>query len=403
MKSFRIPVPGCIVVLLAAFVLTACGGDSDSTGVNRVRWNPEVTVHPDREGAAVLLVEGKIGTPWTAEITSGEEWVSFDRFASVTIRRGVVGTSVADRTQYVYYTANPTDHERRAAIRFTFEGEAPVELELVQFSTSSDDDVYHTGNDLVWPEIPARSDGEPYIYVTHFGPLRNLSTGAMYTARNFTLCFDASKRAAWWVAYPVHQAYLGSGRVETWAYDPKLEADIQADLSRSYTGSYQRGHQCPNADRNVDATMQAQTFYYSNMTPQNGPLNTGPWARLESRVRDWKCSDTLYVVTGAYWRPGNTVTTTDRLGQICPVPTNYFKVLVRTVEGDIRRPGDRLGDYAPDQLKSIGFWVANASNQGDARQWVRSVAEIEQLAGFEFFPTLPDAVKQQKDPLSWGL
>ena len=52
---------------------------------------------------------------------------------------------------------------------------------------------------------------------------------------------------------------------------------------------------------------------------------------------------------------------------------------------------------------SIGFWVENKSGQGEAAQWTRSVAEIEQLTGFEFFPTLPAAVKQQKNPAQWGL
>ena len=87
---------------------------------------------------------------------------------------------------------------------------------------------------------------------------------------------------------------------------------------------------------------------------------------------NWMCSDTLYVVTGAYWNPGSTFATPDIDGKQCPVPNYYFKVFVRTVKGNVRQAGDRLGDYPADQLKSIGFWVENAGGQGTARSWVKA-------------------------------
>ena len=241
--------------------------------------------------------------------------------------------------------------------------------------------------------------------VTIWFGLKNQNTNQWYNARNYTLCLDKTKYAAWWVAYPLHSSYTGSGRVETWAYDPKIAAEYQANLTRSYpAANYDRGHQIPNADRSGNATMQAQTFYFSNMTPQNSSLNQHPWADLEKMARDhWMCSDTLYVVTGAYWNPGSTLTTADRDGKLCPVPNYYFKVFVRTVKGNIRQAGDKLGDYSAGQLKSIGFWVANEGGQGEAKSWVKSVKEIEELTKFEFFPTLPAEVKEKTDAASWGL
>lgn len=398
---------GVAAVVAAGFAATSCSDDPDSdAAVFSVQWDPTKTVHPDEEGAAVLIVEGREGTPWTAEITSGSDWVSFNRTApgGQTVRTGTVGTSLAARNQYVYYWPNGTKDERYATIRFTFDGQASLELELTQYSTSSADDVYQTGHYLAWPEIPAQKAGGNYVYVSHFARL-NTPGGTAYNARNYTMCFDKTKFAAWWVAYPLHSAYTGSGRVETWAYDPKIAAEYQADLTKSYPArNFDRGHQIPNADRSANATMQAQTFYFSNMTPQNSSLNQNPWAALEKMARDnWMCSDTLYVVTGAYWNPGSTATTPDIDDKPCPVPNCYFKVFVRTVRGNVRQKGDRLGDYPADQLKSIGFWVENASGQGTARSWVKSVSEIEALTGFEFFPSVPAAVKTQKDAASWGL
>lgn len=399
---------GAVSILSLGMTATSCSDDDDAgSPAFSVAWDPETTVHPDQEGAVVLIVTGREGTAWTAEITAGGEWISFNRTVpgGQTVKSGTVGTSLAERNQYVYYWPNDTKQARRAAIRFTFAGREPVELELTQYSTSSDGDVYETGRDRVWPEIPAQVVNDNYIYVTHFARFRNQDESTMYNARNYTLCFDRTKFAAWWVAYPLHASYTGSGRVETWAYDPKIAGKYQADLSRSYPSStYDRGHQIPNADRSGNSTMQAQTFYFSNMTPQNGQLNQQPWAALEKMARDnWMCSDTLYVVTGAWWSSASTLTTPDRNGKLCPVPTSYFKVFVRTVRGNVRQAGDRLGDYSASQLKSIGFWVDNLSGQGTARSWVCSVAEVERLTGFSFFPTVPAEVKTQKDAASWGL
>lgn len=409
------------VAVLAACTFTSCSSDSDggASSGNTVEWDLTKTITPDKAGAAVLEVTGQPGTSWTAEIVSGGDWVSFNRTAPATAtggqatKNGVVGMSLAERTQYVYYWPNGTRNERYATIRFTFQGAEPVEMQMEQFSTNSGIDVYEARWNEAWPEIPAEGNSKlsagNFTYVTHFGPVYNENTGKEFTGRNYTLCFDKTKRGSWWVAYPMHKAYLGSlsrPKPDPWAFDPKIASDWQANLGAGgYTNgtTWNRGHQIANADRTANRTMQYQTFYCSNSTPQQAQLNQGPWAALEDRVRDWKCSDTLYVVTGAYWKPGSTASTTDRNGQICPIPDNYFKVLVRTVNGNVRKPGDKLGDYSPEQLKSIGFWVANASGQGSASSWVKSVKEIEELTGFEFFPSVPDEVKTQKNPSGWGL
>ena len=260
-----------------------------------------------------------------------------------------------------------------------------------------------------WPELPVMTENENYHYVTHYCMVGNEQTGQSAKGRNYTMCFDKTKRGAWWVAYPLHKVHLGSGRPDPdpWAYDPELSATWQANLSRgSYTGAYDRGHQIPNADRNADLTsngMCFQTFYASNATPQASNLNQQGWARLEAKVRNWVCADTLYVVTGAYWDPNSNKTTTDKSGNSCPIPDYYFKVVVRTKAGNVRQTGDELGSYDAEQLKSIGFWVANASSQGEAKSWVKSIAEVENLTGFTFFPTLPEAVKLQKTATDWGL
>lgn len=383
-----------LVLTAATWPMTACGGGSGDGGDaenNKVAWieNQQLTF-----GAGTATIEIDKGstpnTAWTAEIVDRTaSWASFAPLPTVQhTTSGVFTANLSDRLVRIYYAANSSDRERSVTIRFTFAGGSPIELLLTQ------------PGEVVWslPEMPARVDGKGYQYVTHYCTLQGTQR------RNYSLCYDRSVRAARWVAYPMHSIYLGSGRVEHWEYDPKIDKAHQPVLYSGYVNgtTWNRGHQVANADRNATSEMQDQTFYFSNMTPQNGSLNSGGWGRLEAKVRDWKCSDTLYVVTGAHWANTESATT-DKSGNRCPIPTHYYKVVARTVKGNVRTKGDRLGDYKPSELMAIGFWVENKSGQGEAAQWTKSVAEIEQLTGFRFFPTLPAEVKHQHNASQWGL
>lgn len=396
-----------IAAICAMIAFTACDDSDDGGGgasENTVQFDPALTVNPDSDGYLVLQFSGREGTAWTAHIETGAEWVSFNRFEAQPDAAGTIGTTIAQNEVAVYYTANGTASDRYASLTVTFDGEEPVLLEMAQYSTSQN--VYPAGNN--WPELPAEVVNSNFIYVTHYCPVKNALSGKSFTGRNYTMCFDKTKRGAWWVAYPMASAYLGSGRPnDPWAYDPKIPSAYQANLSAGgYGTGYDRGHQCPNADRNADpyGTMCYQTFYCSNATPQVSSLNQKSWATLEADVRGWVCSDTTYVVTGAWWGDAPK-TVTDKSGDPCPIPDAYFKVICRTVKGNIRTAGDQLGDFDAGQLKSIGFWVTNSSaNAADnPKQWVKSVADIERLTGFTFFPTIPAAVKQQTETASWGL
>jgi DNA/RNA endonuclease G (NUC1) len=245
------------------------------------------------------------------------------------------------------------------------------------------------------PECPKKVSNTNYIYVTHTGTLSNGSR-----LRNYSMCFDITKYAAQWVAYPLHRCYTSgsAGRAyesqDTWPYDPDISSSYQAKGKSGYSGMT-RGHQIPSADRQVTKEMNAQTFYMSNMTPQAYDFNTGIWMNLESRVRSYICNDTLYVVTGAYWENTN-----NRVGKGYPVPTHYYKVLLRTIKGNT---GLAVTNADRTDLKCIGFWLDhNTTGTTINKSYCKSVAEIERLTGHKFFPDV-DVDKTQCNPSDWGL
>lgn len=249
-----------------------------------------------------------------------------------------------------------------------------------------------------WAETPLITESQlsqPNIkYITHY-------TGETYTddklngikIRNYSMLYDTDLKIAYWVAYPLCQWYInGSGeRTDAWGYDPQVSQSLQANLSSSYPAAdYDRGHQLPSGDRLRSYEINAQTFYYTNMTPQTGKkLNQTIWADLEKAVRGWSSgTDTLYVVTGAMPTTPTDQTiqyTTDRDGKKIAIPKYYFKVLARNIDG---------------QYQTIGYKLDNSSySDRNYNIGLVSVKELEEMTGFTFFPDKPEiteSVKSQK-------
>ncbi len=386
------------VSLMIALTLTSCskeevgGGDSTTTpsveSAVSLRASDMIAEATNGE----VHITANVGTTWSAEITDGGDFVSFNLRDEVLVTNGTVTELPSPNILYFYLDSNTTFYEREATITFTFDGESPVELTFKQYNSSDTDDPYVEGYSTKWAELPEKIEDGNYIYVSHSAELAN---GA--SARNYSLCFAPEHRAAAWVAFPYHKVYDGDvGRNERWTYDPKLPTSIQPNLTNSYSGSYDRGHQMASADRQATVEMNQQTFYYSNMTPQLGTLNQQKWATFEGQVRDQVCSDTLYVVTGADYT--TTIgTTTDRDGNVCTLPGAYFKVMLRTVGGNT---GKAIQDCSADELQAIGFWFEH--KYYSAIPEPLSVKEIEELTGFTFFPLAPDSVKESFKSSQWS-
>lgn len=251
-----------------------------------------------------------------------------------------------------------------------------------------------------WTETPLITESQlaqsNIKYITHYtGETYEDSRLKNIPIRNYSLLYDTDLKIAYWVAYPLCNWYInGSGkRTDAWDYDPQVSKSLQANLSSSYPAkNYDRGHQLPSGDRLRSNAINAQTFYYTNMTPQTDKkLNQAIWADLEDAVRGWSSgTDTLYVVTGAMPTTSTDRTiqyTTDRDGKKIAVPKYYFKVLARKVNG---------------QYQTVGYKLNNVSyNDRDFNIGLVSVKELEEMTGFTFFPDQPEiteSIKSQKTP-----
>lgn len=270
-----------------------------------------------------------------------------------------------------------------------------------------------------WLELPTTtvdastttSSRADLYMVTH----RALMTGSDEPQRNYTILYDPEMYASYWVAYPLCDNHLGSGRDESWDFDPDVPESKQTNIRKgaygvkwptaSYANNYfARGHQIPNADRNGVSAMMAQTYYSTNLTPQlQYGFNGDIWKNLEDGVRDVVKgkADTVYVVTGAAFRKVSgsesiTTITSVRDGKVLPVPNYYWKVLLK-----VKWSGESVSGAS-----AIGFWLNHwetYSTAGNAYEACAvSVDQIEAWTGFDFFSNLSSLQSGAEAATDWA-
>ena len=118
-----------------------------------------------------------------------------------------------------------------------------------------------------------------------------------------------------------------------------------------------------------------ESFYMTNVCPQDHNLNRGDWKELEEACRDWTMENgLLYVVAGPVLYRGQH----RHIGQSrVTVPEAFYKVV-----------------FCPEPLKAIGFIYKNKSGNRPLDAYVNSVDEVERITGIDFFPSLPDSVEK---------
>ena len=166
-------------------------------------------------------------------------------------------------------------------------------------------------------------------------------------------------------------------------------------------------------ERTSSTATNKQVFYYTNIAPQyNGTFNTGGggWNILEDWVDVKVCSDTLYMVIGAYFDEF-----TDQRGNSEPPakisfggrsdvsrPTMFYYVLMRTKSGNT---GKSLSKCTADEIMCAAFVRSHDTPKSTAvsSQDMMSVSDLEKVTGFTYFPNVPHAPKSTYKASDWGL
>ncbi len=215
-------------------------------------------------------------------------------------------------------------------------------------------------------------------------------------------------------------SYNADYKIPNWSFYELLASETEGRLARSndfqpdpsipsressqltdYRGSgLDRGHMAPSMDFNWDESIENESYYLSNMCPQDHEFNSGIWLDLEHQVRRWARRDSAICVACGPILPRkdkngkniNPVTgeeyhiTTIGRSKVL-VPEHFFKVILSP-----------FGDHP----KAIGFIMPNENvlrrdGRGNApiKDFAYNIDRVEEITGIDFFAILPDDIEDK--------
>ncbi|WP_158826503.1 DNA/RNA non-specific endonuclease [Mucilaginibacter lacusdianchii] len=229
----------------------------------------------------------------------------------------------------------------------------------------------------------------------------NNTDNYLLTSSYYTLSYSCSKGGPNWVSWYVGRATLGNAeRANDFRPNSNLPKGCYQVQNTSYQGSgFERGHNCPSADRTNSNEANSATFLMTNMIPQAPANNQHTWGNLENYERLLvKKGNEVYVIMGSYGSGGYGTkgyhATIDN-GHI-KVPSNIWKVIVVIPEGS-------------DDLKRINqntrvIAVNTPNNNSVDPNWTKylcTVRDIEKATGYNLLSKLPksiqDVIESRKD------
>ena len=251
----------------------------------------------------------------------------------------------------------------------------------------SGSDVTISEPDPIEISIPATSEG--LLEVPSSG-----APGRMVQHKAYLSSYNTETLIPNWVCYEI-TAEEAEGRLSRegreFRMDPDLRGCTQA-MREDYSNSgWTKGHLMPAADAAFSDATITETFYFTNICPQNETLNAGDWEYLERKVRSWaKRYGSVWVATGPIVGENRYGTIGDR---DVTVPDSFFKALL------VRRPD---GSYS-----AIAFVMDNDDERYYLKDCSMSIDELERLTGFDFFPALDDRIEERVESTvklsDWGI
>ncbi|XP_036445477.1 nuclease EXOG, mitochondrial-like [Colossoma macropomum] len=230
----------------------------------------------------------------------------------------------------------------------------------------------------------AETESSVQSLIKRYGiPLTGAETRS-YT--NHILSYDQGRRIPKWVAEHLSTEKL-LGRADRkhckFKPDPGVPELFTAH-NEDYLGSgWSRGHMAPAADNKFSQHSMAETFYLSNIVPQNYENNAGFWNRLEMYCRELteRFSD-VWVISGPLTLPqvgedGKKTVSYQLIGKDdVAVPTHLYKVILaqKDPSAEVLALGAFVVPNAP-----IGF-------NHHLKEYQVSLTELERMSGLTFFP-----------------
>lgn len=200
----------------------------------------------------------------------------------------------------------------------------------------------------------------------------------------YTVSYNCNWKIPNWVAYELTARELEGDMPRGKDFVPDPDVKKGSATTFDYKGSgYDRGHMAPAGDMKWSAKAMAESFYMSNICPQNHNLNGGDWRILEERVRYWANKyGAVYVICGPIVSDNP-----EKIGNGVVVPAGFFKVVVRKLKD---------GTYS-----ALGFYYSNVAGHKNLSEYLYTVEDIEIMAQINLLPSVKSSIKSTTNLELW--
>ena len=209
--------------------------------------------------------------------------------------------------------------------------------------------------------------------------ISNGKQGQILQRTGYTLSYDSKNKTPQWVAWELTKEETRGKEERSTEFlpDPDVIGSQVVTYDYSHSG-YDRGHMAPAGDMKWNKQAMQESFYMSNICPQDHNLNTEDWNDLEMKAREWaRRYGKVYIVCGPIYNGKRN----EYIGEHrVKVPDAFFKVIL--INNDNKQ-------YA------LGFLFENEAGERPLEEYLTSVDDIEKLTGMDFFSLLPDEIEER--------
>ena len=221
----------------------------------------------------------------------------------------------------------------------------------------------------------------------------NSPTNYLLVRPQYAVGYNRDQGKPIWVSWHLGTSDLGSApRQDDFRADPALPSGWYQVKPSDYSGyGFDRGHNCPSADRTATLDDNSATFLMSNMMPQAPNNNQQTWGNLEDYCRKLVGQgNELYIICGSYGRGGTGSAgyySTIASGKIT-VPSNCWKVVV------VLPVGNNDVSRVSSSTRVIAVNTPNDNSINSAWGGYRTTVDaIEAASGLDLLSALPLSVQ----------
>ena len=231
---------------------------------------------------------------------------------------------------------------------------------------------------------------------------------------SYTVLFSYDDLIPIWVSWHLDADDSGKcERKDNFSPDPAITIDEYKVTDGDYNKcGFSRGHLCPNADRDGNEKLQDQTFYMTNMVPQNQSLNGGDWSALEEYCRELASKDfELYIIAGSIIGDegglrsdgkGRVKEFTSSSGKTITVPSQLWKAFIVITQDDSVDDLERIIE-GETKVYGAGVIMDNEPFNGTWKDAIVPIDEIESITGLNLFSALPDNIENSIESAVKGI